>query len=500
MTVSIYINGHRFEGASYQVSEDVSSLTAGDSGGSVGTFTVTTPRPDMFVSLSDGYELLGRFGPDFFLETNAVIEDSERGIFRGTVRAASRNDANGTFTFEGVSWLDKLNVYNVEAKPFSGTLGEAIQYYVGLSKSGVNVAVDSSVSSRPVHYIGWTGELWFRLKQLATAQDCEIALVDNTVRFRPVRRNTLIAARDISRSGDRRIGSLAQTVEVYNYNTSALSLGPVYPIDGWSPELEVLNVNAGEEAEYQLELSASVSSIETPEMKEFVSPDTVNESVYTVVANDGLPIPPQQWKDYGGRVEFEINPDTISLTARLWGPVSMPSANGDYATNFSLALASDETANRYSTLRLRGTGVRFGKKPVQIRTGLSPQETGTEIGVTIDNPFLVDENTVYRAGTRAAAGFAHAVPAISGKVTVAHADNTPDMGYTAGTRVYDLQTHRNYRIRTGRIAPDGVDFDAEDDLTFGDLTSLWNGKTWAQVTSGAGNFTFRQMDVAGWDV
>src|SRR5690606_33369235 len=103
---------------------------------------------------------------------------------------------------------------------------------------------------------------------------------------------------DTGRSRSLQVQSTAQSVEVYEYDLEWVEDGLMYPSGGWTPEVAVLNVNAGETAEYTLTdpwLSASLVSIQEPEMVTFVSQEHDSSSVYTVVADDGLPVAPGLW-------------------------------------------------------------------------------------------------------------------------------------------------------------------------------------------------------------
>lgn len=500
MSVRMTIGDTRFEVESYRITEQVVSLTAGDSSGSVGTFDVTVKAPDVDAPMREGNKLLAKYGPDFFVGEPIWLADRRWGIIAGRIRDTSRSDQDGSITFTCLSRLESLNTYNVKAKPYRGDLEGAISYYLSLAGVTFQVEIDPFLAPRPVAYIGWTGELWTHLKMLCQAQDCEIALVNNTIVFRPTRRRDLVKARNVARSQSRQLSTLAQAVEVYNYNTEGTNSTLVYPVDGWDGSLEVLNVNAGEVAEYQLELNTSVTSITNPTMVENVGPDYKSTSVYTIVANDGLPIPPAQWRDHGGKVMFSINDDTVSLTATLWGAVGIYTASGELATNFSLALASDTTSNRYSTLRIRGTGVKFDKKAVRISTGVDPSRTNTDVGVTIDNPFLTDLDRVYRVGTAAATQYSGSVASVTGDVVVFGGSGETAVGQVAGSRLYDRGSHRWYRITSANIAPDKINFSADDDMTFDDLKHRWDGKTFGDVNREAEGLTFRQADAAGWDL
>lgn len=565
----------------YSVTEDSSPLKAGDSSGSVGTFQVTvpTPDPDLIASLgpinTSGYGelpfgdgpyggvesqmtpwvMLGLFGPTVFLDTTLRLADSRKGFTLGTVTGASVSKDGGTVELSGVSRMGKLNVYGIQAQPFVGTLRQAFDYYLSLAGITTNIFVDDEIGDRPVVFPGWNGELWYNLKMMATAQDCDLSLVSGVILLRSIRKRIASNNRDTSRSIAVGSNTLARAIEVYKYNNRQITNELVYPPGGWTPEVEVLNVNAGETSEYTLELSASVASIQPPVMETFVADEYSGSSVYTVVADDGLPVEPAAWRAYGGSVEISIEPDTTHLKVVLRGAEGLPTAAGATATNFSLALGSDTTGNRYSTLRIVGSGVAYTKVKKRVRTGVPASKTATDVGVTIDNPFISTTNDLYRAGTRAAKAYAGAVMELSGNVisinrrgdtgeatyptygevedklkneltpTVTYGqvqtyysglglssyesvrqywfelfrDDDMDQvfGNVQGARVFDKTSRRWYRIRRGSPSPAGIGFSADDDLTHGDMEELYSGKTYEQVRSPLSLFTYQQVELLG---
>lgn len=556
MGIRITVGGHPFQAIDYTVTEASSPLAAGDSSGQVGTieFTLQPVDPDLG-AMHPGWKLIQTFGAQHFIDAPIRLTDSRRGFTVGTVNSTGRTDS-GALTFTCVSRLDELNVYGVQAQPYIGTLGGAFEYYLSLADVATDFFIDEAIRNRPVVFPGWSGELWFRLKQVAAAQDCDISLVSGVILLRPVRTRVATRGRDIQRSQDTSVQTLAQSVEVYKYSNRVISNELVYPPGGWVEGTEILNVNAGETAEYTLELSASVSSIVQPTMTTFVSPTSSNASVYTIVASDGLPVSPTMWADRGGRVSVTINPDTTSLTVHLRGARNIPTAAGEASTNFQLALASDTTGNRYSTLRILGTGVGFNKEKVAIRTGVPASKTATEVGVTIDNPFISTTNDLYRAGTRAAKNFAGQVPNLTGSVVSINrrgdsgVANYPKYGevedalksqlggtptYAAvqsfyattvspptygtirdywfefvrsafenqlfgnvnGARIWDQSTRRWYRIRTGSLVLDRINFSAEDDLTHADAEEFHLERTYADLQAIFSGMTYKQMELAG---
>lgn len=537
--------------ADYSTQEDASPLAAGDSSGSVGTFTLTVPVPDPYIASIPGspWYLLDTLGESIFLDTTMTLSDSRKGFTLGTVHSASRSHDGGTITLSGTSRLGNLNVFGIQAQPFVGTLADAFEYYLSLGGETSQFLIDPSIADRQVVFPGWYGELWFSLKQMAAAQDCDISLVSGLILLRPIRARVAQNNRDTSRTTPIGGGTLAQSVEVYQYNNRAISGELVYPPGGWNYEVQVMNVNAGETATFTLELSSSVSFIEPPEMLEFVSQDHSSSSVYTIVSDDGLPVNPALWASRGGGLSVRISDDTTHLEVTLTGARGVPTASGAEAQNFSVALGSDTTGNRYSTFRIVGSGVAFTKEKKRIRTGVAATRTATEVGVTIDNPFISTVNDLYTAGTRAAREFAGTSMILTGDVvsinrrgdsgvatfptydfvqaeylgltydqvalrfenrgTYADAQDFWDeaaknededqvFGNAQGARVFDRKSRRWYRIRTANLSPGGIGISgADDDLIFEDMQGFYADLTYDDVQGFFNGFTYQQSELLG---
>lgn len=508
MGVSLKIAGYPFNLTNYSVSEDATPLAAGDSFGGTGTITFDLLKPDLDalgpVPGAGGWGRVQEQGTNWFVDRSFVLEDTTKGRVTGVIESVRRGDTDASIILSGTSRLGELNVYGVQAQPYIGTLGGAFAYYLSLADITTGFNVDSRIASRYVVYQGWTGELWFYLKQMAVAQDCDISLVDGTILLRPIRDRVASKGRDIDRSFEIGGTTLARSVEVYRYNSTPITNELVWPAGGWVPETEVQNVNAGEDAEYVLELSASVTSIQQPVMVDNVDPDYSASSVYTIIANDGLAVSKDAWEQNGGKVKITIEPDTKSLRVKLHGARGLPTVSGGPATNFSLALASDTTGNQYSTLRIVGTGVSFDKQKLAIPTTVPANKTATEVGVTVDNIFLNSVDDQYRAGVRAALSFSGYQPSLSGSVfTINPRDENGNedfqvFGNVQGCRVWDKASKRWYRIRTGTETPAVIQsFQADDDLTHGDAEEAYIGMTYGDVQSARSGFTYKEDNLAG---
>lgn len=552
MGFRVEIGGQVYETSDWTVQEAATPLAAGDSSGSTGSIEITFPFID-----SDSHPV-SIFGPEWFIDKSVRLADSRKGFTLGKVEGLRRNDQTGVYNLTCSTRLGQLNVYGVQALPFVGTLRDAFVYYLSLADIDTDLFIDDVVGDRPVVFPGWNGELWFHLKEMAVSQDCDISLVSGIVLLRPIRARVATRGRDIDRSRSIGGGTLAQGVEVYRYDNRAITNELVYPPNGWTPEVEVMNVNAGEESEYVLELSASVSSIQQPTMETFVGQTYSSSSVYTVVASDGLSVSQEAWVRNGGSLIVTIEPDTTSLRVKLKGATNLPTVSGGPATNFAIALVSDTTGNRYSTFRIVGTGVAFNKEKVYIRTTVPESKTSTKVGVTIDNVFISTIDDLYRAGTRAAKQFSGYSPTLSGSVTAinrrgdsgvadyptygevrtalneelaapSYADVqdyiTQDLGLTTygedadywfslvrdsavnqvfgnvqGCRIFDKKSRRWYRIRTGTLTPPNIQqFEADDDHIYADVDEYFFNKnyTYADVQTPRNGLTYKQDEMAG---
>lgn len=584
MGFRIDIEGISLEATDYSVSEAATPLAAGDSSGQVGTFSITVPIPDEYVSLGTpivgfGYgmgpygegsyggspfveianspwKVIRQVGPQILIDKSVRILDSRKGFTLGTITEASESRDGGAIQFSGTSRLGSLNVYGVQSQPFIGTLRGAFEYYLSLANLTTDLFVDDEIGDRPVVFPGWSGELWYYLKLMAAAQDCDIALVSGVILLRSIRKRIAMSDRDETRTISTGSNTLARAVEVYQYSNREITNELVYPPGGWTPEVEVMTVNAGETTEYTLELSASVSSIQEPIMQTFVAPNYQSSSVYTIVADDGLAVDPALWSASGGSLTVSISEDTTHLIVRLTGATGIPTTAGVSSQNFSVALGADTTGNRYSTLRIVGTGVAYNKVKKRIRTGVPASKTATDVGVTIDNPFISTVDDLYRAGTRAAKNFAGVGMSLQGNVIAINRrgdsgsasypkysdvqqaleteiGGTPTYGQVetyysgiglttyesirahwfevfrdddvnqvfgnaSGARIYDRKSRRWYRIRDAGISPGVISIrSADDDLTLGDVQDLYSDLTYGSVQTMLDPFTYREVELAG---
>lgn len=544
MSFKVEVGGRTYEALNFSVQEASTPLAAGDSSGSVGTINLDIPFPDP--DLLPNHPI-NKFGPLILVGKPVRLADSRKGFTLGKVLSVQRSKVTGNLSVSALSRLGELNVYNLQAAPFIGTLSAAFNYYLSLVNITADIYVDPAIASQPVVFPGWSGELWYSLKQLSAAVDCDLSLVSGIILLRPIRTRVATRGRDLERTSTGGGGSLAQFIEVYQYNNRAITNELVYPPGGWTEKVTVINVNAGETVEEVLELSSSLSSIQQPVMQTFVSRDYRASSVFTVVGDDGLPVEPALWADRGGTFSVTINPDTTSLTVTITAPTGIPNKDGEEIGVYGIALSSDGSTGRYSTLRIVGTGVAFDKQSVKVPTGIPSSATATEVGVTIDNPFLSTASEVYSAASRAIRGYNGTAATLTGSVvSINQLGDTGEavvktyadekalhpgatyasvqsaysgmsylqvqeqlnsgidslfenqvFGNVGGARVWDKDSARWYRIRSGALSPDSIQFEADDDLLHSDIQSFYTGLTYGTLQGRYSGFTYEDVDLMG---
>ncbi len=549
MGVKVTIGGSVYEVSQYSVEEASTPLAAGDSSGQVGSISFNIPKPDEFMQPSNPINVYGLM---HLIGKEVKLTDTYKGYTIGTIQSAQYSADNSVIQIAALSRLVDLNIYNVQVDPFTGFVSDAFEYYLSVANITTGFVVldteDRELSTEVVAFQGWEGELWYNLKQIATAIDCDISLVSGLIVLRPIRSHVATRGRDISRSIAINSGNFAKYIDVYYYNNTSVTDEIIYPAGGWNSTVEIISVNAGEVLEKDLQLSASVSSIVQPTMQTYVGPYDNASSVYTIVGDDGVPIPPALWANSGGRLTLSINPDSKSLKLIVIAPSGLMKGNNTEIQSFSIALSDDSGSARYSTLRILGTGVVYNKQVKRFPTGVSASQASSEIGITIDNPFLSSIDDVNRTGIRAIRKYNGSEYALTGSVvsvnslgdtgivtgydyehfaalypgdTYEEVELAQDgatyfevvqtlnegitdslsnqvFGNVAGSRIWDSISKRWYRIRSSTLDYSSISFTAEDDLMHEDIfNELFDGNTYGTIDGWYDTLTYAQVDLLG---
>lgn len=197
----------------WSVQEEATPVTADDSSGSVGGFSVT------FDPMNVGPAHLKA------LRKKVVLLD-DLGQGRTTGRGESIATQGGVPTLVVQSRLNLLSVQR-KAKPYFGNVLGALTYYLGLCgiKDMDTVYVDPAIGLMPCSLVGWYQPVWNQLKKMAVVYGFEITLASDKIVFRPVRERIGQQYRDASVDWSIDDASTAKTIIVNYYEAHPLQPG-----------------------------------------------------------------------------------------------------------------------------------------------------------------------------------------------------------------------------------------------------------------------------------
>jgi hypothetical protein len=369
--------GHRSNIGSYEYTEESTPIIPGQENGGLGALSFE-------VSEDDRRSIL-------LYNDEVTLLDSKYGIVSGFI--TSLETSEGVVSATGFGRLGNLNtIGTLTAK--NTTLGGLVTEILNAAGIIGNINVDSTIASIPVVSPGYTGDLWVYLKNVCAAYQVEVSLIEDTVFIRPIRERTLNILNAYNESFSLNDVTIAQSVDVNYYNYAFEGEFLAYPKGGWSPDISVYQVDAGEVSVVDIAIDAFLTSVKQPIVQDFVAIDyTGPDSVYCVAGNDGLPIPSALWTDRGGSIELELDNNGSTIRATITG------ANIASLAPFTIGLSDGATT--YSTLRIRGEGVSFDVETLNVPTGLTDADTPNKVGATIDNKLISTREQAFTAGVKA---------------------------------------------------------------------------------------------------
>lgn len=485
--------------SSYSIVEDATPRIPGDTSGGVGSITVGG------ISSTDSILLSGAG-----IEVNANLVGRALGTVRGI------EDKDGELTITADSQLAQL-VVTRKAQAYNGTLGGAFAYYFGLVGITSGYTVDSTITARPVTYTGFNDNIWTFLKNICSAEQVEITLVNGTILVRPMRHDTVDMHRNSSVSFKVDTGNIALSAEVYYYNTQYISNGQVYPS---STSDLIIDVPQGETITQNVQTDVSLTSVMQP------VPSTDSAQAAIIAADGGIKksfyfvhdgwqeVAPATWTNMGGSVTVAINPDDdtqLTITARA--PVSPTVSSYRLAFGIQNLDTSDTTNNSGSNfsygggLVIVGTGVRTNKQLVIVPTGANPAFVTDDKAPTVDNPAIRTQEQAYAAARAVAAAYAGPSLTVGVDAARVHGDDwdmqsNPSpanafahqvLGNIAGARV----PYRNniLRVTSATVSDNGISYSAERDTIIEDFNSVWSGASFDDFNAAWAGYTFDDFSV-----
>lgn len=368
--------GHDTSIGSYQYTEGSMPHDVFDDSGEVGQL--------FFTAVDDGNSIL-------LYQDNVTLEDELYGSVTGRV-----NGFSFTNGFVDVTGTSRLNLINKE-----GTITSRVttvpQYLITIfNTASVNteIIIDPQVENTPIVAPAYEGNLWVLLKEFCSFHQLDVSLIGNAISVRPMRQREISIESVVDEIVNLNEENFVQNFDVAYYNYEQLNNVIAYPFGGWTPDVEVYSVEAGETITFDIPVNAYLESVDQPTVQDTVAKDySGTNSVYSASGNDGLPVPASFWVAFGGSMSFELTDLGRNIRATLRGP--------DFPELAPYSIAVSDGATEYSTLRIVGSGVFFDRQTVTIPTGLTSVETPQEFGQEIDNIFIRTREEAIDAGVRA---------------------------------------------------------------------------------------------------
>lgn len=319
------------------------------------------------------------------------LTDDFYGSITGDIN--SFNYSDGIVELTGTS---RLNLINTEG--YIAPAVTTVKEYVGaiLTAAGItaDIVFSPSVPTTAITTPGYEGNLWVALKQFAALHQLDVSLIRNTIYVRPMREREISILNVTQNLLSLTEETFARKFQVAYYNYERLVDTLAFPFGGWTPEVEVYQVEAGETVTFDIEVNGFLESVKQPIVQDVVAKDySGTDSVFSASGNDGLPVTAAFWNNYDGDMSFELLENGTILRVTIVGP------SFDEYSPYSIAVS--DGATEYSTLRIIGTGVFQNRQLVTVPTGLTADDTPQEFGQEIDNIFINSREEAYAAGVRA---------------------------------------------------------------------------------------------------
>lgn len=420
---------------------------------------------------------------DYYLLGEAVrLKDYLGREHTGVVRGVSNVDGDLSVTADGLTALMNAD------KEFSAgatTLGEILESYVSMVYHLSDVTLLGDLADLPIMDYGGTQNLWERIRELCAAYKIDIVMVGNVITFQPANINTLDSKLFSQLGWSSDIANTARFIEVNYFEVEEQGVEQdqieVYPF-GDNEEASVIQVDRDEVVEVELEIDAWLSEVYQPECVEWVDNRDYSgsEGVYSVIGNDNLPIPPQQWLDAGGALEVQMTDDAETLLVIVTG------ADLEDLAPFRIAMSS---GNHYNSLHITGYGQRFKRRTIQIATGSSTAVTGDDVGAVVESRWVTSKSLAYDVGFRVAKSYAG--PNLRVEGVLQFSDTNP-----VASRI-NFKYH-NFRIESVVTTPTGMSIGGSEATTMSDFDEYWatrfpDGMTFIDFNEEFGGLTFRDF-------
>ena len=481
----------------YSYSEDVTSLEPSTIAGATSQVSVSAIAIESETTDSHTDSKL-------LINNEMFFSDTLKGVVSFRVKNVSKNLSSVIITGDTIQ--SRLNVERTAA-PHGGpsaTLLTAINSYCALVNVTPVISTEfaAELSAVPVNFIGWSGIVWDKLKELCAAFSAsssnnvglEMVIVQDELIVRKAKDSEVFLKKQLSgESINIESFESAKSVEVFNYNTSYGVNKVFYENSNFdnskakadrfqSSIADSMQVEAGATLRKRFTVNASFTSVNQPVCVEeidrtYPAPYVGTTGQYVIVGIDDLPIKPDEWNENGGLVRIELTDENgnqlpageieLVITApKLTGLPKAADTNAIAFAPYKIGVESSGEAD-YPALWLTGTGVFYEKKSKIFLTGSSDEYTSRDEGPTIDNIFITND---FAASSR---GVAAAQANCGPKITLSQELNS---GFTFGdVGAMQLVGLNQYRINSANFSDSSISLTSEASLELSNWNNIWSG-------------------------
>ncbi|KZE41429.1 hypothetical protein [Microbacterium sp. T32] len=248
------------------------------------------------------------------------------------------------------------------------------------------------------------GELWDYVKQVCSARGVELASTPSGI----IARRPGVRVIDLTgrASASRTISgaSVARAVVVTNHRTKTLD---ITGSEAWRAT-SIYSVDVGQTTVVNLPVPKGIRFLASPRpwyntkvargiyvpavqyLDGYADLEAGTVGRYYITAQDGYPVSPVQWTNYGGRLTVSVTDGVATMT--LTGPSrAIPGVAGPFR------IGESSNSSDYAVLRLFGAGVTTRPTEVTLPSGACPRETRVETGSTVTNVAIGNIGEVYNA-------------------------------------------------------------------------------------------------------
>ena len=330
------------------------------------------------------------------------------------------------------------------------------------------ITVDGPVPAQP------SSNMWEYIQAACAAYALELSVIEGVIVVRPIGSEIIAIDNKTVPTVSPNTNLGGRNVEVVY--TNALSVVNQELYNARDDNNRIISVKVDEKITTTVEMSGTPTVVNLPS-RSTIPANGIGQ--YSVIDNDGTPVPEYLFAACGGRVDVQLNPTVLNaIDITLYGPSSTAEILGGtpfggttpaYVGPFKLAYSS---GNEYAALSITGSGVKTTPATLKIRTGADPEKVAQDVSKTITNQFIVTKTQAYDRGSWAI--FEASGPKVGLSLSIPVTSIT-SFGLAAGSLIYYRDSI--YRVNDASIGNLVVNINATRYVTVKDFDLVWDGKT-----------------------